>query len=582
MPPLSKSSVLLILVFNVARSILAQVTDINDFFKRESHDVNSSPTLSGFIATDDTVFRVIKRINRRSSCLRMEFINIPLNTTSPLVGGRSFTLMKDKLVAGRFAWSNGPDYISFFPTITADAPFGTWMLNNKAGDESGYGFNKPRQPSLVPFDSTMSWSWLENMQWAQNDDIQLICKDEVSNNGHFYQVEYFSGSRAQTGFYSPNMFSNDVIDELVALNVTEEFGLLRSLARPTVWNDERLDIMNPDLKSSPVVLVKFGSGTYITDSKGRKTVGHLVQQEHSADGGWSLAFRRVVGTKEEEKKSGWNFEDEIVFHLDQDPLAPRDYVLTPMTAAEEATYMTYAHKSLRTIEKGQYLSIWYHRSHVEESLAQLESSVDGRSRAVTESNGDLNLNVVEEEAEVLLECVARTDSKILFKYHLSDRREVLNQDLLSKESTYFTYTLASGKDGPVMTDASGFNIDITFYEFIGSDVVGFIREYLKKKDNILEHLSSCYFYHAAVTLPKALIYAAEIVCVLTGAKPVTLVSEDITSLIELPISFFASHQTSCDEECHLSIACTYYHLFYSIMIYSNLTSADYFLSYQFF
>ena len=560
--PISKSTVLLVLVIQVARVILAQVNDINDFFRGESHDINSSPTLSGFIATDDVVFRVVKRINQRSSCLNMEFINIPLNTTSPLVGGRSFTLLKDRLVAGRFAWSNGIDFISFIPTKTADAPFGTWMLNMKAGDESGYGFNKPRQPSLVPFDSTMSWSWLENKSWVQSDRIKLICKDTVPSDGHFYQVEYFTGSQAHTGYYSPHMFSNDVIDKLVALNITEDFRFMRLLARPTIWNDERLDVMNPELKSPPAVLVKFGSGTYITDSKGRKTVGHLVQQEHSPDGGWNLAFRRVVGTKAEEKKSGWNFEDEIILPLHGASATPRTYTMTPMTASEEAAYMTYARKSLGTISKGQYVSIWYHRSHVKMSLAQLESSVDGTSQTITGNNDDVNLNdVVETDIEVLLECVARTQSKILFKYHLSDRRDVLSQDLLSKESTYFTYIVNSGTNGSLMTDASGFKIDITYYEFIGSDVIGYIREYLKKKDKILQHVSSCYFYHAAVTLPKALIYAAEIVCVLTGYKPVTMVSElcylsYLVSLSELPAYLFVHNQIQWDKQCFPSFTCT--------------------------
>lgn len=556
MLPISKISIIYILIIQVARGIVAQVGDINDFFKGESHDLNSSPTLSGFIAADDIVFRVIKRINRRSSCLRMEFINIPFNTTSPLVGGRTFTLLKDKLVAGRFAWSNGPDFISFVATVTADAPYGTWMLSNKIGDESGYGFNKPRQPSLVPFDSTMRWSWLENKRWERNDDIQLICKDDVPSEGHFYQVEYFTGTQAHTGYYSPNMFSTEEIDSLIALNVTEDFTLLRSLARPTIWNNARLDIMNPELTSPPVLLVKFGSGTYITDRKGRKTVGHLVQQEHGADSGWNLAFRRVVGTEAEEKMSGWNFEDEIILYLDGNPATPRDYVLTPMTAAEEAAHMTYAHKSLETIQKGQYVSIYYHRSHVDKLLVQLESNVDGTSRAVEGKKDDMKLNIVEEEVEILLECVARTQSKVLFKYHHSDRREVLYQDLLSKESTYFTYTLGSGNDAAVMTDASGIEIDLTYYEFIGSDVIGYIREYLKKKDNTLQHLSSCYFYHAAVTLPKALIYAAEIVCVLTGAKPLTLVSEDIISLLKLPISLNLVQRDT--KECLLLITPTCY------------------------
>ena len=65
------------------------------------------------------------------------------------------------------------------------------------------------------------------------------------------------------------------------------------------------------------------------------------------------------------------------------------------------------------------------------------------------------------------------------------------------------------------------NIDGAF--FIGSDLLGFIRRYLVYKDGTLADLPSCYLYHAGVSLPVSLVYAAEIVCVLMGAKAIAMV-----------------------------------------------------------
>jgi hypothetical protein len=59
---------------------------------------------------------------------------------------------------------------------------------------------------------------------------------------------------------------------------------------------------------------------------------------------------------------------------------------------------------------------------------------------------------------------------------------------------------------------------------IGEDVVEWIHDHLKSHDGILNpEISSCFFYHGGMTIPDALVYAAEIVCVLIGAKPLTLV-----------------------------------------------------------
>jgi hypothetical protein len=494
----------------------------NDFFFHEDRVRNDHPILSGFIEINNQVLRIKKRINLRSSCLTMEFVGIPTNTSSPIVGGKTFTLVKGNLYNGRFGWTNGADYVSYFPSTGPDTPFGTWMLNSDPGVEIGFAFIKPVQDTLVASDSGMEWTWLENGKWAKSNTIQLLCKDKFSTTGHFYHVEYFANSEVQTGFYAPRLLSPDEYTSIIAAKEIEDFDLLRYMTRPALWNDNRKDLMNPESEANFVILTKFGSGTLLKDSKGRKTVGHLINTEHSSDGGWSITFRREIGTAAEEKKSKWNNEMEVNLHLNS--YNAEKGMMKPLSGSQEIAHMAYAHKSLKTVKKGDYINIWYYKLSKQKSVS-LSVGFDG-SGAVERDEVGQKVPVIEEDLEVLLECVGNSASILIFKYHLSERRDAMRQSLISKEAQYFMYSYDQSGQG-LMTDAAGSEIAVTSYSFIGSDVIGYIRKYLEYKDNVVGGLPSCYFYHAAVTLPKALIYAAEIVCVLTGAKPITLVGFDM-------------------------------------------------------
>ena len=115
----------------------------------------------------------------------------------------------------------------------------------------------------------------------------------------------------------------------------------------------------------------------------------------------------------------------------------------------------------------------------------------------------------------------------------------MKQSVLSKDIHYFTYSLSdcysNSNDNsdigdnddptrnPVLIDHKNSKIEANSIVFIGSDLIGFIRKYLVYKENPAIGLSSCFLYHAAVSLPQALVYAAEILCVLTGQKAVTMV-----------------------------------------------------------
>ena len=54
--------------------------------------------------------------------------------------------------------------------------------------------------------------------------------------------------------------------------------------------------------------------------------------------------------------------------------------------------------------------------------------------------------------------------------------------------------------------------------------LAYLRQYLGSHEHkFSDQVSSCYLYHAAIPFPQQLIYAAEVLCLLVGAKPVVMV-----------------------------------------------------------
>jgi hypothetical protein len=194
-----------------------------------------------------------------------------------------------------------------------------------------------------------------------------------------------------------------------------------------------------------------------------------------------------------------------------------------------------------TAQKGDYIWLWYTLNAIDPSIKANDTSSAARRGAlnlVLDASGSVSFEPVikdtirvfganrtapvEEVTEMLLECVARTKEKIIFKFHFSDRRDVMKETMLSREASFFVATV-DGDRLVSLIDHRGLDASVRFALNFGSDLVSYIRHYLAYKDVQLPDLSSCFLYHAAVTLPKPLVYAAEIVCVLIGAKPLTMV-----------------------------------------------------------
>ena len=519
-------------------------------------ETNKHPILSGFVIISGIMMRIKRRLNLSSACTSIKFIGVPKNTTSPLVRGETFKLVLHRLYNGRYAYTNGADYISYSPTSDDSSPYGTWLLGNSPGVDNGYAYLKPTHETLVPLEiSGAKWHWLERGSWEVTPATKLICEDSVysdfsetpkkeQTSNFFYHVEYYVGDSLHTGFYSPSSLTltKSEIDAMTSAVEPTESKMVMSLLKPALWSDVMVDKISIGSGSNYKIICSIGGPTRITDSLGRTTLAILVQQELSGPtNGWSLTFRRIQGSDSDEEESGWNSQVEIILTIAKDgPLG--GYTITPLSDIEELEFKSGMHTTIENTMVGDYL--WIHYSPYVRSLSSSSSvnvGLDGSEIVERSFKGELptKRGDVEEDFDVLLECVGRTNDKILFTYYLSDRRDAMKQSILSKDIHYFTYSLSdcysNSNDNsdigdnddptrnPVLIDHKNSKIEANSIVFIGSDLIGFIRKYLVYKENPAIGLSSCFLYHAAVSLPQALVYAAEILCVLTGQKAVTMV-----------------------------------------------------------
>lgn len=124
--------------------------------------------------------------------------------------------------------------------------------------------------------------------------------------------------------------------------------------------------------------------------------------------------------------------------------------------------------------------------------------------------------------EVLLLCV----SPGVFKAFPSDRMDAMQQEPLSADVDLLV------SSGALLTGPEGQSVRLTSCRNLGTadEVVRGLWTHLAAVDrqssespDRVATTPACFFYHSSITLPASLVYAAEIVCLVMGAKPVVMI-----------------------------------------------------------
>lgn len=548
--------------------------------------------VTGFIsaksAFDTVMLKIVRKVNSPGFCKTIEIINQPKPNSSPFVGSSEFTLVTERLYNEHYAWFNGNEYISYIPT---EGNHGNWLIGNDPGVDNGYVYLATNSPSLTPInlESTQEdfqWKWLLNMAWKVQPQMRAVCKDVYKPGNVYYEVEYFDQVTREA---VKSALVPDLNPYILSLHnqLNQRFDQAEFLSKqsnllipfPSYFDQSS---RTWKLLEGITVVAEYGSPVLITRSKQQtgtteSHVGILVNEEHSGKLGWRLAFRNyplgpleasptlaaksgkkvdsisgddsitqvsyksravttgtgamvpsndVMGTAERD----YSEEEETEYTIELDNAGCLDdYRLAPLTSALRKDMQRSTQQALHTVQPGQYVWIWYSTIPNPPKGAGVSVSAEGglsfTAPALANYDNDWQ---TDEVSELLLLCKSRNNGTIVFQYFMTDRRDVMKQSHLERDTDFLVMklatTISSGAYLPPVVSFRGRNVQLKSLVVLGSDIVNYLRRFLLKKEGATHGLSSCYLYHAAVSMPQALIYAAEILCVLLGSKPVAMVS----------------------------------------------------------
>lgn len=491
----------------------------------------SSIVSSGFVAAQydlSTPFTVHikKRINRPGICNTIELVNTPQPNYSPLVGSSKLTLDMKELYNGRYSYTNGQEYLSYI--TNSDSDYGNWLMGNEAGVDSGYVYITTSEAGFVPVsqeNDNSKWKWLQKGKWAEYPEMRVICADsyyadQPSSERHYFNIEYFD---PETNEPEQSILVPDFNPYLLAKQEGGKVGDELNYKVPSKIAKKKTDgkfaaYLNKRtnkwvLLHSFKTIAAMGTPVMVTDTTiPQEHVCVLVKEEHAGNNGWRLSFKHASKPFKASANPYQPVLDEYLVEVNSLGVEPR-YRIGEVSSSLGELWWAQVALDLAAVKVGDYFWTWL--------------SPSGGSAAV-HSAGIF---------EALIKCVAvreetqggKTVVTSLFEYYDSDRGEVLRQTLLSRDTELVQIRTVKpdGKSGSKYVAPTvqykGRSHQLHSSIALGSDILAFIRSYLVNKEGHPHGMSSCYMYHAAVSMPQVLVYAAEILCVLIGAKPLTMV-----------------------------------------------------------
>ena len=534
------------------------------------------------------VIKILKRVNKPSRCSKLEFSGLLSHRDAATLHSRVFTLLPDEQYNGRAAWSNGRDVLSYVygaPANEGEA-FGTWIVGDQGGIDSGFGYIKPKLPTMTPLEAhTMqglttspliqdpllyrsSWFWLRGKEWLEATNVTLTCLDNDGADwdmhssspwSSFYQVQFFASDDTDaltSAFLQVSVVDGGRSGRLTFHNPNDDFGkgdkwAIGAARVITLAGVEPLCALGQPvsitLASSPH-LSTAGSISPPEPKQSAPVIAHLVTDEVSGPATFRLIFRTwpIAGGPPSALA-----DPEIILEVSSPHGVLGGHLISPVSEAAATELESADLDKLASVQQGEYVWLWWYPSS--------SSTTTAREGGGSFSNCPI---VAEQEAdELLLLCTYRAGDVAVFRRFDTDRTVQMKQSVLQRDTDLWFVRFEQGMSraahwtaparqagAKVSSPASEItqpplctsDIRVTHSVVIGDvkRTLAFLRHYLEYKDAQLEGqrrsssstaldpseaLSSCYFYHAAVSMPKAFIYAAEVLCVLQGAKPVAMI-----------------------------------------------------------
>ena len=410
-------------------------------------------------------FKIESRVSIVSECRKIQFLDAPAFLENTI-----FDAQESDPVNGRMLFSNGQYYLSFVSEFMESRPHGTWILGNIPGEDNGIAYIKAPHMNLVPLFETgveaVAWHWIDKDGW-QAMNTSTVCIDESTDLSLIFEAQYIEK------------------EQPIKTSIIQ-----RADGSLTFWNVEHkrwipMEIMDKKAEDDTMSSIHLGEPFWVKDNQGASCTGHLVNSEFLYTH-WRLMFHCHNHNA-----------TEVFLYYDKDGLMHHSSI-SALDAPNLYEYKSGLQTSLLNARKGEFFWLWF-----------------------KPQNGSFL-----KTADILVRCVSNLAGTVSFLYYDSDRRTLMKRSLLS----YLTKMLIVSSTGTSFTASLGNTpIDIVGALVIGSDPILWVKGYLERYEGSFGGMSSCFLYHGAISMPQQLIYLAEVVCLLIGSKPVTMIQYSSSS-----------------------------------------------------
>ena len=479
----------------------------------------------GFIVgktRDIVALKVYQKIESPVACEELTFIGSD-------VIKKPFIIVEGKTMNGRTYWHNGEYYVS---SVVANddnkaAPHGTWIVGHHPGEDSGIAHLKPSSPSYVPvgFESDKSkWNVLNNRSWQTDDGISVKCtRGQVGT--HFYSVQHAGSS------YSTLLVETRLVDttigssadpplpakapSMITLNLGSSLG--SSGTSYSYWHLHTKSWIS--FRRSEAVCFARGMPVWVkTIARGKSIQPAMLITDEGITNGWALYFRLSDKGSEVERRVEVGTEGLL-----------NGVGIEELSTEEMEVMVKKFDTAIAMSKQGSYLWAWLKvgMNDVEPYILRCEGTSDQLWGEDDSKVGGLSTISV-------------------FSYHDSNRRHIMQRSVLDRHTERLVVTRkeigrlnnrAVGAEGqlfdqPTEELSSSYtytlngkhSVKLLGLVSIGPDAISWIQDYLNSHDGILaSDVPSCFFYHGGQAIPEPFVYAAEILCVLMGAKPLSMV-----------------------------------------------------------
>jgi hypothetical protein len=210
--------------------------------------------------------------------------------------------------------------------------FGTWIIGDQPGQDSGFVYFKPTYTTLTPLnlniddDKDNQWHWLTNGKWTPYADVRAVCIDanavaevEVDSSSSPSRTTVPSAPHASPWKVSSSTSSFYEIEYYDSTSSAMQNGYLYSSPDSDAYTNQGIiqnknDDKTITVTSFEIILDTFSPVRIEKDGKVKSTIAYLVNHEMGSSG-WSLTFRRYSMSDPVRDLQIWENKHEVRLEL---------------------------------------------------------------------------------------------------------------------------------------------------------------------------------------------------------------------------------------------------------------------------